>query len=89
MKKSVFLFLVCLCIFAAQAQQKANPRLIVRGDDMGSSQSSNLASMDTYKNGIETSIELMVVAPWFPEAARLLRENPGIDVGLHLTLTSE
>lgn len=89
MKKAVFLFLVCLCIFAAQAQQKANPRLIVRGDDMGSSQSSNLASMDTYKNGIETSIELMVVAPWFPEAARLLRENPGIDVGLHLTLTSE
>lgn len=89
MKKALFIFLFCLCILAAQAQQKTNPRLIVRGDDMGSSQSSNLASMDTYKNGIETSIELMVVTPWFPEAARLLRENPGIDVGLHLTITSE
>jgi len=34
-------------------------------------------------------VELMAVGPWFPEAARLLRENPGLDVGLHLTLTSE
>lgn len=89
MKRALFLFILCLFLYAAQAQQGTNPRLIVRGDDMGSSQSSNLASMDTYKNGIETSIELMVVAPWFPEAARLLRENPGIDVGLHLTITSE
>ena len=89
MKRALFLSILCLLIFAAQAQIGTNPRLIVRGDDMGSSQSSNLASMDTYKNGIETSIELMVVAPWFPEAVRLLRENPGIDVGLHLTITSE
>ncbi|MBV5315975.1 MAG: ChbG/HpnK family deacetylase [Prolixibacteraceae bacterium] len=89
MKKILLLLVLCLYLFAARSQQKSNPRLIVRGDDMGSSQSSNLASMDTYKNGIETSIEVMVVAPWFPEAARLLRENPGIDVGLHLTITSE
>ena len=31
----------------------------------------------------------MAVGPWFPQAARLLRENPGLDVGLHLALTSE
>ena len=31
----------------------------------------------------------MVVCPWFPEAARLLRENPAIDAGIHLTITSE
>ena len=34
-------------------------------------------------------VEVMAVGPWFPEAARLLRGNPGLDVGLHLTLTSE
>lgn len=87
MKKVLSSLFLCLLITAVQAQ--TNPRLIVRGDDMGSSQSSNLASIDSYKNGIETSIEVMVVAPWFPEAARLLRENPGVDVGLHLTITSE
>ena len=31
----------------------------------------------------------MVPAPWFNEAAKMLRENPQIDVGVHLTLTSE
>ncbi len=56
---------------------------------MGSSHASNLACLDSYKNGIETSIEIMAVTPWFPEAARLLRENPVVDVGLHLTITSE
>lgn len=69
--------------------QQSNPRLIVRADDMGSFRSANIACMEAYKNGIESSIEVMVVTAWFPEAARLLRENPGIDVGLHLTFTSE
>ncbi|NWJ53017.1 MAG: ChbG/HpnK family deacetylase [Bacteroidetes bacterium] len=89
MKKIFQVILLCMFFLSSQAQQKANPRLIIRGDDMGSSQSSNLACLESYKNGIETSIEVMVVAPWFPEAARLLKENPGVDVGLHLTITSE
>lgn len=56
---------------------------------MGFSHSGNLALIDTYRNGIERSIEVLVPSPWFPEAARLLEENPGVDVGIHLTLTSE
>ncbi|MDR1259611.1 MAG: ChbG/HpnK family deacetylase [Tannerellaceae bacterium] len=71
------------------AQEAAETRLIVRADDMGSFHSANVASVDCYKNGIETSIELMVVTPWFPEAAVMLRQNPGLDVGLHLVITSE
>jgi predicted glycoside hydrolase/deacetylase ChbG (UPF0249 family) len=64
-------------------------RLIVRGDDMGSSQASNDAVVRCFKDGVMRDVELMAVGPWFPEAARLLRENPGLDVGLHLALTSE
>ncbi len=64
-------------------------RLIVRGDDMGSSQASNEAAVRCFRDGVMRDVELMAVGPWFPEAARLLRENPGLDVGLHLTLTSE
>ena len=64
-------------------------RLIVRGDDMGSSQASNEAVVRCFKDGVMRDVELMAVGPWFPEAARLLRENPGLDVGLHLALTSE
>ncbi len=93
MKTNHFLRLVCgLLLLAASLPaiaQQANPRLIVRGDDMGSFHAANVASIETAVNGIETSIEVMVVTPWFPEAVRMLRDNPGIDVGLHLTITSE
>ena len=68
---------------------EAPVRLIVRGDDMGSSQASNEAAIRCFKDGVMRDVELMAVGPWFPEAARLLRENPGLDVGLHLALTSE
>ncbi len=27
--------------------------------------------------------------PWFNEAVKMLRENPGLDVGVHLDLTAE
>ena len=64
-------------------------RLIVRGDDMGSSQASNEASVLCFRDGVMSDVEVMAVGPWFPQAARLLREHPGLDVGLHLALTSE
>jgi len=65
------------------------PRLIVRGDDMGFSHSANLALIKSYREGIETSIEVIVPSPWFPEAIKLLNQNPRIDVGLHFAITSE
>ena len=85
--------LLCGAALAALAlpafAQQNNPRLIVRADDMGSFRAANIACLEGYKNGVETSIEVMVVTSWFPEAARMLRENPGVDVGLHFTITSE
>jgi chitin disaccharide deacetylase len=69
--------------------QNGSIRLIVRADDIGSSQAANEAIILSCTKGIATSAEIMVPAPWFPEAVKLLRENPSIDVGVHLTLTSE
>jgi CubicO group peptidase (beta-lactamase class C family)/predicted glycoside hydrolase/deacetylase ChbG (UPF0249 family) len=89
MKKLYAALLLSIFVLSANAQQKSNPRLIVRGDDMGSFHSANTASVESFRNGIETSVEVMVVAPWFPEAVRMLKENPGVDVGIHLTITSE
>jgi chitin disaccharide deacetylase len=67
----------------------AEIRLIVRGDDIGMTHAANLACIQSYREGIVRSVELMVPCPWFPEAVRLLKENPGLDVGIHLVLTSE
>lgn len=65
------------------------PRLIVRGDDMGYSHSGNLALLKCFKEGFQTSIEVIVPSPWFPEAVQMLKDNPGADIGIHLALTSE
>ena len=35
------------------------------------------------------SVEVMVPAPWFMESVALLNQYPGLDVGIHLVLTSE
>lgn len=74
---------------SAPAARLPAPRLIVRGDDMGFSHSGNEALIQCYREGIETSIEVIAPSPWFPEAVRMLAENPGVDVGVHLALTSE
>ena len=64
-------------------------RLIVKGDDMGAAHGINLGTIAAYKQGVLTTTNVIVPGPWFPEAARLLKENPGLDVGVHLALTSE
>jgi len=56
---------------------------------MGYTHSGNKALIQSYQEGIVTSIEVIVPAPWFPEAVKMLNENPGVDVGIHLALTSE
>lgn len=60
-----------------------------RIDDMGALHSVNVASVDVYQNGLATSVEVLVVGSWFPEAVKMLKENPGLDVGVHLAITSE
>jgi predicted glycoside hydrolase/deacetylase ChbG (UPF0249 family) len=64
-------------------------KLVVRADDIGSCHTANLACIKCFQEGIARSVEVMVPCPWFNEAAQMLRENPGFDVGVHLTLTSE
>jgi predicted glycoside hydrolase/deacetylase ChbG (UPF0249 family) len=81
-------FLFFFVSFYSCAQQKPI-RLIIRGDDMGYSHAGNEGLIKCAKEGIETSIEVIVPSPWFPEAVKLLAENPGIDVGIHLAITSE
>jgi predicted glycoside hydrolase/deacetylase ChbG (UPF0249 family) len=64
-------------------------KLVVRADDIGSCHAANLACIRCFQEGIARSVEVQVPCPWFNEAAQMLRENPGYDVGVHLTLTSE
>jgi len=86
MKKSIITFSLLLIVTSTIAQPT---RLIIRGDDMGYAHSGNEALIRSFKEGIETSIEVIVASPWFPEAVKLLQQNPTVDVGVHLALSSE
>ena len=88
--KAIIPALAALLLAAGQGWgQEASPELVIRIDDMGAFHSVNEACIETWRDGIAKSVEVMPVAAWFPEAVKMLRENPGLDVGLHLTLTSE
>lgn len=85
-----YFFAGCLLIAGTlSAWGQSAPALAIRIDDLGAFHSVNEACIETYQSGIARSVEVMPVAAWYPEAVRLLKENPGLDAGLHLVITSE
>jgi predicted glycoside hydrolase/deacetylase ChbG (UPF0249 family) len=63
--------------------------VLINADDVGMCQATVPAFFDLVDEGLLSSGSLMVPCPWFAEAARACRTHPSVDVGLHLTLTSE
>lgn len=63
--------------------------LITHIDDIGFSHASNVASFECLDVGAASCGSILVNGPWFPEAAQFCKDNPGYDVGVHLTLTCE
>jgi predicted glycoside hydrolase/deacetylase ChbG (UPF0249 family) len=78
-----------LLLLLLLAQDTPDIRLLVRADDMGVALGVNEACIRSVKDGIARSVEVIVPGPWFLDAVRRLQENPEIDVGIHLCLTSE
>jgi len=62
-------------------------RLILTADDFGRSPQVNEAVERAHREGALTAASLMVAEPGCAEAVRIARRNPGLAVGLHLTLT--
>ncbi|ACM20644.1 hydrolase, putative [Geotalea daltonii FRC-32] len=60
--------------------------LIINADDFGLSRGANLGIIRAWQEGILTSASLMVGGLAFDEAVSLAKANPGLQVGLHLTL---
>ncbi|MFO1036386.1 MAG: polysaccharide deacetylase family protein [Geminicoccaceae bacterium] len=58
-------------------------------DDVGMSHGANGAFLELAGRGFITCGSVMVPCPWFLEAAGMAASRPELDLGVHLTLTSE
>ena len=63
--------------------------IIMHVDDLGMSYSSNKGTLQAINEGLANSGSIMMPCPWAPGIANYLKDHPGLDFGLHLTLTSE
>jgi chitin disaccharide deacetylase len=99
--KKLLLFAVCLFTgLIASSQGNKNlaeilgyPRdsklLIIHGDDMGLAHSVNTACIRAFDSNGITSGSIMVPCPWALEITSYVKDHPGLDVGIHLTLNAE
>jgi len=62
---------------------------ILHVDDVGMCHGANTAFVELSRQGMVTCGSVMVPCPWFPEIARIAAADPTLDLGVHLTLTSE
>ncbi len=67
----------------------ARRSVVIHADDLGMSHGANLAFRDLAALGTVTCGSVMVPCPWFAELAAMARSDPALDIGVHLTLTSE
>ena len=80
---------VTLVIPMLATSAERQPELLIRTDDIGMNHSVNTALRKFIAMGVPFSASVMVPCPWFSEAAEILRDNPQVSVGIHLTLNSE
>lgn len=79
-----FLLTMSLSILAQEKKQ-----LIIRCDDIGMSHAVNMAAKEMVKTGIPFSASMMFACPWYQEAVDILKDQPHVTAGIHLTLNAE
>ncbi len=100
-KRLLAFFLVCMGCMAATAQSpdstyaeklgfpKGSRVLILHVADVGMSFDSNVGAINANTQGVANSCSVMMPCPWVPAFVQYMKQHPGMDAGLHLTLTAE
>src|SRR5689334_17416445 len=89
MIRRIFLFAVAQIVCFNLVAQNNLPRLLLRTDDIGMNHSVNMALKELADTKIPFSASVMFACPWYQEAVDILKQNPQVAVGIHLTLTAE
>lgn len=100
-RKTIFFLLPLLLCSTVQAQSsettyaeklgypKGAKVVILHVDDVGMSFDSNQGAITAMTEGIANSCSMMMPCSWVPAFVHYYKQHPKMDVGLHLTLTSE
>lgn len=83
---ALFIFINSTSFTQTDTQTKT---LLIRCDDIGMSHSVNLAAKELIETGLIFSASIMFPCAWYQEAVDILKANPQIAVGIHLTLNAE
>ncbi|MDH5588911.1 MAG: ChbG/HpnK family deacetylase [Gemmatimonadota bacterium] len=70
-------------------QLDPSPIWMVRGDDFGVTHAGNVGLEEAIESGLLTSASVIVNGAWIAETASILLRHPEVEVGLHVTLSSE
>src|SRR4051795_10059583 len=63
--------------------------VVLHVDDLGATHGANAAFLDLASRGLVTCGSVIVPGPWFREIVDAACGNRMLDIGVHLTLTSE
>lgn len=99
--RPVYLFPICLMLVSSAiaqtdttyAERLGFPRgkkvIVLHVDDAGMSYEANQGARRALDEGIAVSTSVMMPCAWVPQFMAYAAQKPNIDVGIHLTLTSE
>lgn len=90
--KNFFYFIAFVFILSAVSFSQTENKfktLLIRCDDLGMSHSVNMAFKELMESGLDFSASVMFPCAWYQEAVDILKANPQITVGIHLTLNAE
>lgn len=85
----VGMLMFSMTLASVAAEPEGGPELVIRCDDVGMCHSVNMAIRKLIASGIPFSASVMIACPWYREAVEILRDQPQVSVGIHLTLNSE
>lgn len=62
-------------------------KIIFNADDYGLTRGTVYGILDAYKKGVVRSTKLMATGEAFDLAVEIAKENPGLDIGVHLVMS--